>query len=100
MSVPFLLDRLTVVPAWMEPDVWISLEKIVIEIGEISIIVINFVSLDMFDLPIIKHVFSASNLSDLGPESSRSLEITLVVTHEYTMSTLPLVSSSKMILGL
>ena len=84
----------------MEPDVWISLEKIVIEIvGEISDIVINLV---MFDLPIIKHVifFSASNLSDLSPLPSWFLEITLAVVHEYTMSILPLVSSLKMILGL
>ena len=83
----------------MEPDVWISLEKIVIEIGEISIIVINFVK---FDLPIIKHVivFSAPSLSDLSPEPSRFLEITLAVVRENTMLILPLVSSSKMILGL
>ena len=83
----------------MEPDVWISLEKIVIEIvGEISIIVINLV---VYDLPIIKHViiFCASNLSDLSPVPSRFLETTLAESHEYTMLILPLVSSSKVILG-
>ena len=100
MPVPFLCCRLTEVAICEEPDVWVSLEKIVIEIGfEIPIIVIN---LALFDLPIIKHVVncSAANLSDLSPVPSRSLEVTLAVVHKFTMFILPLVSSSKMILGL